>query len=988
MSRNLLPSAIEYLAQATSVRIAHLVILELPNSTKEVPVYDYLTDYATEVTANGKVFAPDRVTKVGDVRQGTGLTNYKLDIDIAGEYQDELDRALNENKDTSFVGKSMRVLRAYLDDNGDVIPFDKDTNGPMEYFFGNVSSIGIADAVVSGSSKVTWQCAGRFEDFEMVNGRVTDDASHRGLESLAGTSELVPGTGAKKEAYKTDTGFQHANQTINLISKYTTTEIRYKMKSSFFGLKSKLKEYEVEVEKELELGVDLSATYLPFIRGVRRVPGIPVFLDNLKNSPSTLIVVYAICEGPATLLNMYIDGESTICLDENQEDTDMCLGSQHNGDTLSKYLRSDGGYSNLNSSYSPRPIDSVYREDGDQPIRFPTNAIIPTNNVNTATEGINDVSTFTITNSGGVKRFTFYPGSSDQQADPRLKSLAASNSFFAQNLAGAGPEYWDDNSRLLDTAYLVMEMTVTEEEQSIPELELVMESHPIVGDVEQWSLNPADHLEDYLRSSSFGGGLDETEINRDSFDYVKGVYNAVLTSYEKEWANFWRYLGWKDQETHVPRLLECNTLVSTDETVTKNIEAMLNQMDATINQLGGKYHLSIEDGSDPIADISIDEVIGPVNVKDTSGDGKWNAISANLIDPAFSWSANKLVFFDSVYLEQDKGVQKKGNVTFANITNYYVGRNWAKRRLDRSRYSREITIQTYYKYTYLYPNANVTFTYPRFNWDKKKLRVKSTTLKANGLISLTLVDTDDSIYEDISDSPVEVPPTGSGGIPRPQNLRYVDASNNNYNFAENENVYGYLIWTPYDADTTLRYEVENWERPDEYSHNFSVPANRLVEHNTTGEWVVYYPITDITVGETYLFKVRTLDRLGNYSKYALLEKEITSSNLPSSYSPVSGFTAINLDSNDEYVGTDVTFEWDEHPSAEVTDYIVSIVSHTNQDNEYGSISVPATEQTVTFTISNNMSMYANTEGTVGAYREFSARIKAVAPNASSDWAYL
>lgn len=986
MSRNILPSAIQYLATTDKVRIAHLVILELPGSTPESPAFDYLTDYGSEIVSGGKAYSPDRVIKVGDVRQGTKLTNYKLSIDIAGEYQEELDRALNENKQTSFVGKTLRVLRAYLDEEGNVIPFDKNTNGPMEYFFGVVDTIAIADGVVKGNSTVSWQCAGKFADFNIINGRITDDATHRGLESATNTAELLPGTGAKKEAYKTDTGFQHANQTISLVSKYTTKETRYKMKSSLFGLKSKLKEYEVEVVKELELGVDLAAKYLPFIRGVRRVPGIPIFLDNLASDPSKLYIVYAICEGPASLLNLYIDGESALCLDAGQQETNMCLGNVKAGDTLSKFLRKDSGYKRVHDSYSPKRNPNITYEVEDLPY-IPTSPILPQNNLARATKGIDKVSTFTITNSTGVKRFTYYPGHSNQTADPGLKGLAASRSFFIQREQGKGPEYWDDNCKLLDTAYLILQMDVSEEEQEIPELEMVMESHSFSGAEELVSLNPADHLQDYLSSSTFGGSLPLTDIDVESFDYVRGVYNTPLTSYNKDWVEYWRYLGWRDNTTYVPKLLECNTVITTEETVTKNVESLLSQMDATINQLGGKYHLSIEDDSPAIADIHVDEVQGSVAVKDTSGNGKWNSISANLIDPALDWSSNKLVFFDSNYLTQDKEVQKKGTIAFNYITNYYTARNWARRQLDKSRFSREITIKTYYKYVYLYPNANVTFTYPRFGWDKKKLRVSRMTMLADGHVNLTLQDTDNSIYQDIIDSEVVIPPLPPAGIPRPSNLRVLDATDPNYPFPTDvKDVYGYLLWEPFEGTNLLRYEVEDWNRPNEYWYNLAVPANRIINHSVTGKPSVFYPLTKIELNKAYMFKVRTLDRFGNYSKYALIEKTFDNSNLPSDYSPVTNFVTNNTNPSGEYTGSTVTFSWDKHPSVEVTSYILEILEPQSL-SVLGSVSL--TSEEYEFSLANNMQMYSNkNSGSIGAYRDFTARIKAVAINASSPWTYL
>jgi len=281
MSRNLLPSALDYLANTNDVRIAHLVRQELSESTELLPVFTYLTDYANDIVWAGQTYEAGKITKVGDLRQTQGLTNYKLSIDVAGEFQEELDKGLVENLNKSYVGKEIEVLRAYLDEGANIIPFDKTTNGPMQYFIGDISDINITENIVSGNSTVKWDCAGKFQDFELVNGRVTDDASHRGLVSnLDGSTS--PSNGAKREAYKLDTGFQHANQTINTVSEYMTNETRYRMKSSWLGFRTSTEEYQVEIKNTFELGLDLAAKFIPRVYGVRKIPGIPIFLDSLK----------------------------------------------------------------------------------------------------------------------------------------------------------------------------------------------------------------------------------------------------------------------------------------------------------------------------------------------------------------------------------------------------------------------------------------------------------------------------------------------------------------------------------------------------------------------------------------------------------------------------------------------------------------------------------------------------------------------------------
>ena len=67
MSRNILPSALEYLKTNDNVKVAHLIRLELPESTPDTPVYAYLTDAGKNVYSGGKTYLAGRVLSVSSV---------------------------------------------------------------------------------------------------------------------------------------------------------------------------------------------------------------------------------------------------------------------------------------------------------------------------------------------------------------------------------------------------------------------------------------------------------------------------------------------------------------------------------------------------------------------------------------------------------------------------------------------------------------------------------------------------------------------------------------------------------------------------------------------------------------------------------------------------------------------------------------------------------------------------------------------------------
>lgn len=962
MSRNILPSAQAYLDTASSIRIAHLVKIELAESV-EGSIYSYVTDYASDITYGGQTYQASKVISVGDVTQTQGFRNYKVQLNIAGEFAEEIEKGLADHKQASYRGRHIEILRAYLDDSGAIIPFSVTTNGPLEYFLGEISDINIKEDVTKGNSVVTWECVGAFQDFESVNGRITEDKSHRGIVVDQNTGLEVPSDSAKKVAYQSDTGFQHATSAIEASIKYTTTETRYKMTSSWFGLKSKMKEYEAQVTKEVDLGLSLSAKYLPVVYGVRKIDGIPVFVDVPSNNPRKLYVVYAFCEGEIdAFLDIYVDSKPSICLDANDSTSRVCYGSQVNGDTLSA-VPGIGGADRTTGTYH-----------GDS---------------------------FTINNEKGSIKFTVFHGTSSQTAHAGMVSIAAGAKFLIQKEKGLGSTYWDANSRLLDTAYIVAEIDITEDQQELPQISAVV-SGKLVSTFDsagnettgQYTLNPVWHLLDYMRSDVYGGSLASSEINLKSFYDVATFYDqydkGVSSSYQGSWVKFWRYLGWKypDGVTapgDIPQM-QCNTLLKGSDPVTSNIDSILQQMDGTINILANKYHLSIENNDTPTVHIDISECQGSIPTKDNTGKSKWNAIQASIIDPAKLWQTTQINFFNSVYKVEDNNLNKKGNIGFPHITNYYTGRFWAERQLKKSRFSRDITLTLPPKFIQIYPNMNVTFTYSRFNYVLKTFRVKSVTLKTKGMVSVVLEDYDSSIYE--SSTQVDNSSNQTPIIPvvrPPENLQYIGIDVAPIT-ASKPNVYGILCWTESPSSGVFAYEVADWINGDA---RYSVPYYNTV--NISGEDKIYIEIYDVVPATEYTFKVRSLNHQGNFSKYAELTVEVVAGADPNALPSPSNLQVTNLGKAGVWVGSSLDLSWELPEVLEGINHYTIELRSANDTVLYGTHAVGPGATTFSYTIELNIADYAsNNASDVGAYRDITPRIRSENALATvySDWVYL
>lgn len=980
----IIQTAKDYLAATNNIKVAHLIEIELAGTDN---VFDYLTDYRGDIEFDSKVYAAGKVKNVSSVRLTKGVTNYKLDVTVAAEFQEELDKATT---DESYEGRRLNVYRAFLDEAGEIIEIDSSTGGPFILFQGTITNINLKDAVTSGSSSVVWSCKGLLHDFEKVNGRITDDSSHRALESSGELGTLVPGSGAKREEYKTDTGFQHSNQTVAASLSYLTTETEYYFKKKWHGLSGDLRQREVEVTREIELSTSLSPKYLPAIYGVRQVSGIPVFLDANLNDPSTVYVVYAVCEGEIqSFLNVYVDGVSAICAPGGNTAADgVCMGNTANGDTISYYKSSSVEMERENNwTINPEAHKKGWYGWVDPVLVYPRPPQLPSTQVD-RTQGTSHGEVYTIAAEGGPIQLTVYHGTATQEPDALLSTLAAEGKFLLQNKLRKpdgstwGPEYWGyagtgvSGAALLDTAYVVAEFQIGDDRSSIPELEFVVEGRKcrvytdaITYTVEH-TLNPVWHLLDYLTNDIFGGGLDYADFDLPSLISVAAQLDVEDLSYEAAYVKMWRYIGWKD--TTGPRSkIQCNTYIDTALAVTKNVEEIISHFEGTVLPYSGNYHLSLENEDPVVATIPIEDVIGGVRLVNKANKDKWNAIQASIQDPALNWTSNQVSFFNSEYLAEDKGIRKQGRAAFTNITNYYTARAKAEHLLDESRFSKKVMITTYYKHFYLKPNDNVKFTFERYGYieGNNSFRVSEIELRADGLIDLVLERF--GTYSPTNQESVN-PPIGdpTPRVPSPVNLTYANLPNGSIPLRGPEGeMAAVLFWDVPAGFDVLRYEVNI----DDFI--FQVSPNQRIE--IFGEEKMYFLVTGLTPSTSNTYKVTRVNLKGQKSAYSIVVGT-SSAGVAAYVPPIENLKLVNSDFRGNFIGKDAIFSWDSYSAqnSNITGIQIEVLTSDMNTTIHSEI-LPTSAVGYTFTYILNKQNYAILTGNTGAYRSITFRVRAI-----------
>lgn len=949
--RGISTSAKTYLDNTSRVRIANLVRVVIASS-----VYVYFTDYGRDITFKGSVYRSGKLKSISNLKQARDLNTQTINLVVSGAVADEVSRFIDNS--ASLLDNEVTIWQAYLDEDNNIIPWDPITNDPYIWFQGRISQGSISDSLnlSASSSTITWTCSNDFFDFTQISGRFTDDASHRGLVVVGGS--LVPSGSAKKPEYQEDYGFYHANKSVSFLGKYQTKEERYKLKSKrsgglsglMGGKKYSLTTYWETVTREVDLSLNLDAKYLPVIYGVQKTSGIPIFADTEKDNPNSVWVVYAVCEGEIEgFLDVIIDDKPMVCYDDADDEDRVCFGRKKvNGDTMNVVV---SGQSGTPTGQAPSTHGQEYVYD----------------------------------DTDGVIRIWTYHGKADQTAAQVLVNKALAGDFFLQKDANAGSEWWDSRFKLLDTAYCIVNFTLSSNRTNIPSMDF-----EVLGrKVQQFTTNTSTYISnktslvlpyqilDYLQSETFGPGIPLSSINVGSIFECANLCKLADTSYDYSWNKYWRYCGWETWDNSHRFKIQTNVTLDTSNSVFKNIQGLLNQGIMALCNFNGQYYLTMEREMTPVVHIDGGQLLdGSISIVDTTGRNKFNSVQATILDPANNWKSTSISFFNSTYLTEDNYSEKKMSLVLDYITNYYTARSFVERELKKSRFSREVTLTLPFKYFGLLPNDAVTLSYARYGFDHKNFIVSDIDYSATGRYSVTLQEYDPDVFinSNQTDNSSNQVPTITNLILPPRNLAYVPEG---ILGVDKLGINGYLNWTTSQSTKVLYYSV--------YISGILEP---IIVDAVKGQINYSFALSNLASGN-YTFEVRAVDGDGFRSKAAVLSVYINSSfNL----AQVSNFQVTNKTSDDanQFFGGYINLTWDANPEEA---YIDGIYYDLEIYNNLGTLlrNVQITNATTyMYTLDFMKADYLALTATLGIYREYKFKIKARGLNGeeSVSWAEI
>ena len=457
------------------------------NSTK----YFRLTSFYTD-PVSGNPAAQATLLTLKDASGNTitiaGQSNFSATL---SSESDEILAILRDIKPTHFVNRGVSIYKVFLNAENPSIFIGT----PVLLFKGIITTANYKET--DKKATMSWGLKSHWGDFQQVRGRLTSDDFHRALKPNE-QGQLVGNPQATiRPEYWNDLGFAHSEQAVNVIGTYITQETRYKMtKHGLFKLKSKMHEYEVDVEKEVDLRFDLQAKYLPVIYGVRRINGNLVFADTNATNANEIFIGEAICEGPTHgLYNVYIEDNSLICVDKPDADIRdggaeavdvVCIGRTDKGEVMEgtgvahtsgnlvEYILANDAtlsrdWANAGTVeavvHQHRYLSGHRRKANTSGLGFAAGDL-----------GIVHDQGFKISKPTAVD-IEFKAGKAEQEASSILLTQANGAGFklekdyYGDDLSY---DYWSEDHRLLDTAYIVTKTTLTEEQTTVPELEFVV----------------------------------------------------------------------------------------------------------------------------------------------------------------------------------------------------------------------------------------------------------------------------------------------------------------------------------------------------------------------------------------------------------------------------------------------------------------------------------------------------------------------------------
>ena len=483
---------------------------------------------------------------------------------------------------------------------------------------------------------------------------------------------------------------------------------------------------------------------------------------------------------------------------------------------------------------------------------------------------------------------------------------------------------WGTNHKLSGLCYLAIRFKWNQDAfTGIPKVQAKIQGKKVrtfnASLVEQsatYETNPAWCLLDYLTDTRYGKGLQDSEIDLQSFYDASVICETQVTPYS----------GGSDIN-----IFDINTALDTSKTIIENVRELLKGCRGYLPYNAGKYNLIIETTGTANITLTEDDIIGGYSLSTPPKNERYNRVIVGFVDPDRNYQVNETQFppvddsglpsadQHATMKAEDGGFLLEGRFNFTTLTNQYQAEEMAEVILRRSREALSLGLNINFNAYDLSIGEIVNITHSSMGFSAKPFRVIGITFNQDFTIGLSLVEHQDSHYTWATKTQAPTIPTTN--LPNPFNIQppaslTLDDTLIEYN------------QTPLVAlDITIGASTDNFVDYYQVEYKLSTDSDYIIHTQGTG---LTHRVLNVKEQAVYDVRVKAVNSLGVSSTYVSAQRTIIGSTEPPS--DVTDFSC-------NIIGQEAHLNWEQIPDVDLSHYQIRYSTLTSGAEWQNSVSL-------------------------------------------------
>jgi hypothetical protein len=483
---------------------------------------------------------------------------------------------------------------------------------------------------------------------------------------------------------------------------------------------------------------------------------------------------------------------------------------------------------------------------------------------------------------------------------------------------------WGTNHKLSGLCYLAIRFKWNQDAfTGIPKVQAKIQGKKVrtfnASLVEQsatYETNPAWCLLDYLTDTRYGKGLQDSEIDLQSFYDASVICETQVTPYS----------GGSDIN-----IFDINTALDTSKTIIENVRELLKGCRGYLPYNAGKYNLIIETTGTANITLTEDDIIGGYSLSTPPKNERYNRVIVGFVDPDRNYQVNETQFppvddsglpsadQHATMKAEDGGFLLEGRFNFTTLTNQYQAEEMAEVILRRSREALSLGLNINFNAYDLSIGEIVNITHSSMGFSAKPFRVIGITFNQDFTIGLSLVEHQDNHYQWSEKGQVPTVPTTN--LPNPFNIQppaslTLDDTLIEYN------------QTPLVAlDITIGASTDNFVDYYQVEYKLSTDSDYIIHTQGTG---LTHRVLNVKEQAVYDVRVKAVNSLGVSSTYVSAQRTIIGSTEPPS--DVTDFSC-------NIIGQEAHLNWEQIPDVDLSHYQIRYSTLTSGAEWQNSVSL-------------------------------------------------